>query len=182
MPIQSRVWDFMVPVKDYATVSEDQPLSEAVLTLRRVYCQVEDGTCTEAGHRTALVLDAKGTLVGILDFKSILAVLVPEIAGGVSARLESLGVTVTFAEADVLDIDETRAAFRARVLRNAQTRVKDVMLKLRGTIAADSDLMDALKLMYKNRIVVLPVFRDSELVGVLRDSDLFLAVASVFSE
>jgi CBS domain-containing protein len=182
MPIQSKVRDFMVPVEDYATVSEDQALRDAVVNLRRVYCQVEDGACTEAGHRTALVLDAKGSLVGILDFKSILAVLVPEIAGGVSAKLESLGVTMTFAEADVLDMDETSAAFRARVLRNAQTRVKDVMLKLRGTITADSDLMDALKLMYKNKIVVLPVFEDNELVGVLRDSDLFLAVASVFSE
>jgi CBS domain-containing protein len=42
--------------------------------------------------------------------------------------------------------------------------------------------MDGLKLMYKNKIVVLPVFSHGELVGVLRDSDLFLAVASVFSE
>ncbi len=182
MPIQSKVRDVMVPVKDYATVLEDQPLRDAVVNLRRVYCQVEDGTCTEAGHRTALVLDAKGVLVGILDFKSILAVLVPEIAGGVDAKLESLGVTMTFAEADALDMDEARAGFRARVLRNAQTRVKDVMLKLRGTITADSDLMDGLKLMYKNKIVVLPVFSDSELVGVLHDSDLFLAVAGVFSE
>lgn len=182
MPITKKVRDVMIPIEDYSMVREDQPLKDAVMKLRKVYCQIEDGACTEAGHRTALVVDARGELVGILDFKSILAVLVPEIAGGVTAKLETLGVTMAFAEADALDMDEARAGFRARVLRNAETRVKDVMLNLRGTIHADLDLMDGLKLMYQNKVVVLPVFRDSELVGVLRDSDLFLAVASVFAE
>jgi CBS domain-containing protein len=182
MPIAKKVRDMMVPVEDYALVKEDQPLRDAVMTLRKVYCQVEDGKCTEAGHRTALVIDDRSDLVGILDFKGILAVLVPEIAGGLSARLEALGVTIAYAQADAVDLDEARAGFRARVIRNAETPVRDVMLKLRGTISADADLMDALKLMYRNKIVVLPVFDGEKLVGVLRDSDLFLAVAGVFVE
>lgn len=182
MPIRKKVRDVMIPVRDYAMVREDQVLRDAVMTLRKVYCQVEDGACTEAGHRTALVVDARGQLVGILDFKSILAVLVPEIAGGLNEKLEALGVTMAFAQADALDVDETRASFTARVLRNAETRVKDVMLKLRGTISADSDLIEGLKLMYANKVIVLPVFGDGELVGVLRDSDLFLALAKIFSE
>jgi hypothetical protein len=147
--------------------------------LRQVYCEVENGTCTEAGHRTALVLNDDQELVGILDFKGILSVLIPEIAGSLSSKLASLGVSATFAQAGASDLDETKLGFQARVLKNAETIVKDVMLKIRGTIGPDADLVQALKIIYKNKIVVLPVIEGNKLVGVVRDSDLFLAVTAI---
>ena len=79
MPVELKVKDLMVPLDDYAVTTADKTLKEAVPELMRIYCQVETGKCTEAGHRTSLVLDANGNLVGILDFKSILKVLMPEI-------------------------------------------------------------------------------------------------------
>jgi CBS domain-containing protein len=182
MPIKKKVRDFLVPLSAYAVTTVDKDLAEAVQALRKVYCEVEDGKCTEAGHRTILVLDNAGKLVGILDFKSILKILMPEIAGGISARLEALGVSIAFAQADTPDLDEVLISFRARVIKNAETRVSDVMLKLRGVIDADADLLDALKLIYNNKITVLPVFEGSKLVGVIRDSDLFLAVAEILAE
>jgi CBS domain-containing protein len=54
------------------------------------------------------------------------------------------------------------------------------MLKVRGTIDADADLMDALRLIYRNKVHMLPVFDAGKLVGVIRDSDLFLVVADIF--
>jgi CBS domain-containing protein len=72
--------------------------------------------------------------------------------------------------------------FAARVIKNAETSVKDVMLKVRGTIGPDADLMEALKVIHKNKIVVLPVCEGDKLVGVVRDSDLFLAVTAVLME
>ena len=42
--------------------------------------------------------------------------------------------------------------------------------------------MEALKTIYKNKITVVPVYEGDRLVGVLRDSDLFLAVADVLME
>ena len=124
----------------------------------------------------ALVVDDSGTLVGILDFKSILKVLIPEVAGGLTAKLEALGVSIAFAQADSADLDETRLGFRARVIKNADTRVKDVMLAIRGIIDAEADLLEALKLIYNNKITVLPVYEGKKLIGVVRDSDLFLTV------
>ena len=93
---------------------------------------METGRCTEAGHRASLVLDAQGDLVGILDFKSILEVLIPEIAGGISGKLQTLGISVAFAEADAHDMDQSKDGFRSRVRQNSQTHVKDVMLKVRS--------------------------------------------------
>ena len=182
MPIQMKVKDIMVPIDEYAVTRVDKTLKEAVPELMRIYCQVETGKCTEAGHRTSLVLDAEGELAGILDFKSILAVLIPEIAGGISGKLHALGVSIAFAEADAHDMDQSKHGFRSRVRQNAQTHVKDVMLKIRGTIDADAGFLDALKMIYRNKITILPVYEAGKLVGVVRDSDLFLAAANVLIE
>jgi uncharacterized membrane protein len=182
MPVQLKVKEIMVPIGDYAVTTTDKPLKEAVPELMKIYCQVETGKCTEAGHRTSLVLDTKGELVGILDFKSILKILIPEIAGGVSGKLHALGVSIAFAEADAHDMDQAKQGFRSRVRQNAQTLVKDVMLKIRGTIDSNAGFLDALKMIYRNKITVLPVYEGGKLVGVLRDSDLFLAAANVLIE
>jgi len=182
MPDQLKVKDMMIPIDDYAVTNADKPLKEAVPTLMKIYCQVETGKCTEAGHRTSLVLDARGELVGILDFKRILDVLIPEIAGGISGKLRSMGISIAFAEAGAHDMDHAKHGFRSRVRQNAQTPVKDVMLKVRGTIDADAGFLDALKMIYRNKLTVLPVYEAGKLVGVLRDSDLFLAAANVLTE
>ncbi|MBW1726712.1 MAG: CBS domain-containing protein [Deltaproteobacteria bacterium] len=182
MPVKLKVKDMMVPIDDYAVTTADKTLKEAVPDLMRIYCQVETGKCTEAGHRTSLVLDSQGKLVGIMDFKSILKVLIPEIAGGISGKLQALGISMAFAEADAHDMDSSTHGFRSRVRQNAQTRVSDVMLKLRGTIDADAGFLDALKMIYRNKVTVLPVLEGDKLVGVLRDSDLFLEAANVLME
>jgi CBS domain-containing protein len=182
MPLTRKVSDLIVPLNDYAVVNQDSPLSEAILALRKVYCQVETGKCTEAGHRNILVLDSSKKLVGILDFRTILQVMIPEITGGLTDRLEALGVTMAFAQAASLELDESRLSFRARVIKNADTKIKHVMLKVKGVIEAQDDLLTALKLMYANKITVLPVYDGPELIGVLRESDLFLTVAEIITE
>jgi CBS domain-containing protein len=179
---QKKVRDLMIPIQDCATVRSNEPLKEAALRLRAVYCEVETGKCTEAGHRTALVLDEAGGLVGILDFKGILGILIPELAGGLGAKFQALTSSVAFAEADAPELDETEAKFKARVIKNSNLPIKDAMLKVRGTIEADADIMDALKTIYRNKIVVLPVMDQGKIAGLIRDSDLFLAMADILTE
>ena len=53
MPIELKVKDIMVPIEDYAVTTEDKLLKEAVPELMQIYCEVEIGKCTEAGHRTS---------------------------------------------------------------------------------------------------------------------------------
>lgn len=173
----------MVPLADYATATPETLLKDAVLEMRKIYCEVETGECTEAGHRTALVLDGKNNLVGIIDFRSILKTLIPELSGGLGERLASLGMSVAFAEAGTAELDEAEAGFNSRVAKFAETKVGDMMLKIRGKgIQADDRLIDGLKTMYRLKVTVMPVYDGKDLVGVLRDSDLFLATASLLSE
>jgi CBS domain-containing protein len=171
----------MIPIKDYAVTSPDNTLQEAIFEMRRIYCEVETGKCTEAGHRTGLVmLDSK--LVGIIDFQTVLRALMPEIAGKLSDKLAALGLSIAFAEADASELDDAKAGFKERVLQNATTKVADIMLKLRGHIDADAEIMEALKVMHRNKVTVLPVFEGETVVGVLRDSDLFLAAANILAD
>lgn len=179
MLLNRKVRDRMIPLENYPTVSPDATLREAALSLRTSFCELDSGMCTEAGPRTVLVVDENGKLIGILDFNSFLETMIPEIAGGLSAKLSAIGVSIAFAQADAEALDESRIGFRARVIKNAETRVRDIMLKIRGTIDADSRLLDGLKKMYRKKIVVLPVYDGDKLVGVLRDADLFLAVTDV---
>lgn len=182
MPLTTKVKDVMLPIADYAVVNEKASLKDAALSLRKIYCETEVGTCTEAGHRAALVVNENGELVGILDFRAILRVFIPEIAGGLTAKLEMLGVSIAFAQGDAPDLDEANLGLRARVIKNAEVPVKEAMLKVRGTTDTESDLIEALKLIYRNKITVLPVYEGDKLVGVVRDSDLFLSVASILAE
>jgi predicted transcriptional regulator len=183
MFLDKHVKDLLIPLEVCATTHVDKPLREAVNELRTVFCEIESGKCTEAGHRTSLVLDDNEKLVGILDFQAILKVLIPEIAGSLSEKLQALGVSIAFAEGDTPHLDESNQRLMARVTKNAETKVGDIMLKLRGKNATtDMTLVDALKIMYRNKITTLPVYENEKLVGVLRDSDLFLATANILSE
>jgi CBS domain-containing protein len=182
MFLEKKVRDLMIPISDYSVTSADKTLQEAILEMRRIYCEVESGKCTEAGHRTSLVMSPDGKLDGILDFQCILRALMPEIAGKLSDKLAALGLSIAFAEADAHDLDEAKAGFKERVLENARTKVGAIMLKLRGHIDADAEMMDALKMMHRSKVTVLPVFEGDKVVGVLRDSDLFLSIANILAD
>ncbi len=179
---EKKIRDIMIPLEKYAVVSKESTLRETVAILQRSYCELESGMCTEAGPRTVFVVDDKNNLLGILDFRTILKALIPEIGGGLTKKLEALGISVTYAEQGTPSLDEARADFFARAQRNAQTKVTDIMLKIKGTIQSDADILDALKLTFKNKITKLPVYDGDVLVGVVRDTDLFLAVAEILNE
>lgn len=183
MPLRKKVRDIMVPLADYATTSPEKTLKEAVLEMRKIYCEIEVGACTEAGHRTSLVLDEDNSLVGIIDFRVILKTLIPEIAGSFSEKISAIGASIAFAEAGAPELDESEAGFNERVTRYAETKVGDMMLKIHGKgIQAEERLINALKMMYRWKVTVIPVYDGEELVGALRDSDLFLATASTLNQ
>lgn len=56
------------------------------------------------------------------------------------------------------------------------------MLKVRGKIEVDVNPLDVLKMFFKNKITVIPVFENGKVVGVVRDSDMFLATAGILME
>ena len=54
--------------------------------------------------------------------------------------------------------------------------VRDIMLKVRGTIDADVSMEDGFKIVVEQNLTVLPVYKGDTAVGLIRDTDIFLAI------
>ena len=70
-----KVVDLMVPLSEYATVSEDATLYEAVLELEKAQ---EEFDHTRYRHRAILVLDSDGKVIGKLSQLDALKALEPK--------------------------------------------------------------------------------------------------------
>ncbi len=71
------VKDLMVPLEEYATVTEDATLYEAVLSLEEAQENFEDKH-TRYRHRAILILDKDGNVVGKLGQLDVLRALEPK--------------------------------------------------------------------------------------------------------
>ena len=54
--------------------------------------------------------------------------------------------------------------------------VKDIMLKVKGTIDASASVEEGLRTIVQKKISVLPVYDGDKAVGLIRDTDIFLAI------
>jgi len=181
MGISQKIADIMIPLDEAAIVTVDTPLKDVIKVLRKLYCEVEDGKCTEAGFRDVLVLDEDRQVVGIVDFQCILEVLVPEITGNLSAKVHALWDALGTVSKSVR-LEDPKLALRARIMKNAERRAGDVMLRIKATIMIDADVLEALMVLCQNKISMLPVYDGKQPVGVVRDSDLFLRIAAMVHE
>jgi len=55
-------------------------------------------------------------------------------------------------------------------------KVKDIMLKAEGSIDADASLLEGLQTIVQKKVSILPVYDGEKAVGLIRDTDIFLAM------
>ena len=55
-------------------------------------------------------------------------------------------------------------------------KVKDIMLKVKGMIDADASMEEGLRTIVQKKVSVLPVYEGDKAVGLIRDTDFFLAI------
>jgi predicted transcriptional regulator len=173
--VKKKVEDLMVPIEKYAVTTAESSLREAVSKLEEGFLKVDPSE----RHRTILVLDQSMKLVGIIDFRRIIEVLIPECSEKLRKKLEDLGLALRSIRSPLEDLEEAGAKFKNRVMNNAETRVADVMLRTRGSVQMGADLVEAIKIKCSNKLTVLPVYNGDKLVGVLRDVDVFLNIAEI---
>ncbi len=176
-----RVRDIMLPLSKYSVVPHDATLKQVVLHIKNAYCDSRERVCSRAGPRIVFVVDEKGNLLGIIDLKMVLKVLIPEITGGVGDKFSIHAMSIAFAEADASLFDETKSAFLARVKRNSEKSVSEIMGRITFTIQADADVFEAISIFLNNEVESIPVYEDNKLVGVLRDRDIFILLSSLLS-
>ena len=173
--IKKTASDVMVPLAQFPVVKAEDSVREAVRRLTKVFLREHD----EEKVRTILVVDDAHHVVGVVSFRKILKSLVPEALGKLSERLRALGLSVAFAQAGFEELAGARAEFNERVVEEASMQVKEIMTKTKTSVRTDTPLVEAITTKFKEDLDVLPVYSGDRPVGVLRDVELFLALAEV---
>lgn len=171
------VKDLMVPIEEYATVSEDATLYEAVLALEEV--QRKPST-REYKHRAVLVCSASGKVVGKLSQLDVLRALEPKFK-----KLGNVGLLGRFGLGpDVVKIITKELSLLENPLDDlckkvARIRVRDVMHSpSEGEYVAETaSLNEAIRQLVLGPHQSLLVTRGEAIVGVLRLTDVYVEIS-----
>jgi CBS domain-containing protein len=172
------VKDLMVPLSEYATVSEDATLYEAVLALEKAQESFEDKH-TRYSHRAILILDKDGNVAGKLSQLDVLKALEPKYQDLLEGRgLQRFGLSRQFMQS-MLQQYRLFAEPLEEICRKAgEKNVKQFMYEPgEGEYVTEKASMgEAIHQLIMGHHQSLLVTRDKKIVGILRLTDVFAAV------
>lgn len=176
------VKELMVPLSEYATVHEGSTLFEAVQALEKAQ---EEFDHTKYRHRAVLILDKHRRVIGKLTQMDVLWALEPKTKS--SKDIEELS-RFGFSDALVRTLRKERR-LRGEPLKDlctkaAKLKVEDFMqAPTEGEYVDEKTSLDMAihQLLLGNHLSLL-VTRGKEIVGILRQTDVFAAVFHTMKE
>jgi CBS domain-containing protein len=172
----------MVPLSEYATVSQDATLSEAVQALREAQANFDP---SKYRHRAILIYDEKNRIVGKVNFQAVLRGMEPKYDSMLSDSSPlHLGFTMNFQRAIIEQLKLWDDPLDDLCAKAASVKVKSFMTTPRPEeqIAADSPLNEAIHYLILGHHQSLMVTEADEVVGILRLTDVFELVAESVSK
>lgn len=168
---EKRVVEIMVPIENYTTLDEDQTVSDAILKLKESFSSmISTSRLMESSHRSVLVFDDTGNVKGLLVIDDLLEGIKP-------AYLKA--AKPSMADSIVYSPMFWSGMFTTEVKRLAKMKIKEVMSAAPPTIDVDANLMEAAHMMMKNKVARLAVTKQKDVVGVIREHDLFFEMEKV---
>ena len=168
----------MVPLDEYVTVSEDATLYEAVMALEKAHEDLDRSRYLYL-HRAVLVYDEDKKIIGKISQLDALRALEPRYAEmGDSEKVYLAGFSPQFLKSmmeqftlwsDPL-IDICKKAAKRKVSSFMHTPTKGEYIDIEGT------LQEACHLLVMGHHQSLLVTKNSEIVGILRMTDVFKEV------
>ncbi|MDJ0765517.1 MAG: CBS domain-containing protein [Myxococcota bacterium] len=172
-----KVKDLMLPLSEYATISGERTIQEALNALDKAQLDLTD---ERHHHRSVLVLDEAGEVVGKLSHWAILRKLEPKFL-----KDEDLAV-ISGANVDPEYIDEMESSLSGFVYsltalckRASGIKAKDAMVPMTESIDEEESLLVAVHQFVVSHAQSMLVTRECRSVGTLRLSDVFEAVADI---
>jgi CBS domain-containing protein len=174
---EKKVKEVMLSLEEYATVSEDATVAEALERLS----EAQDGLERDRHrYRAILVLDREGKVVGKLTHWAVLRSLEPTFAA--QADDEALW-RARLNEDFVRSLKKSFSLFRGSLSRMCQEaarkKVRDAMVPAKESIDEEARLTDAIYQMVVGHWQSMLVTRKDKVVGIVRLSDVFEEVASL---
>ena len=169
--VEKKVIDLMVFIKEFTTLTEDRTVQEAVAQLKDTFSpKVSTSRLMETLHRSILVLDNRGMVKGSMTIADLLKAIMPAY---LSAPKPSMAESIVYSPMFWTGM------FNKDVKLLAPKKLKDVMSEAPLVIDGDSNLMEAAHMMVSNAVTRLCVEKDGEVVGVIRQQDLFFEIDKI---
>jgi len=172
------VKDLMVPLSEYATVSEDATLYEAVLSLEEAQEKFEDKH-TRYRHRAILVLDKDGKVIGKIGQLDVLRALEPKYKQMVQGEgSHRYGFTSQFMQSMLQDYQLFADPLEDICHKAGEQNVKEYMVTpTEGEfVSEDASLDVAVHQLIMGHHQSLLVTRGDKIVGILRLTDVFASI------
>jgi CBS domain-containing protein len=178
-----KVEEIMVPLAQYATVSEDASLKEAVQSLERAQKEFDQ---ERYRHRAVLVLDKEGRFVGKLNQHDVVMALEPEyrrVSGLNSVR--RFGLSPRYLESIARQHGFWSTPFEGLCKSASDLKVKEIMYPPdEGEfIENDAPVSRALhRLVVGRHHSLLVTDKHHNIVGILRLADIFALVCQTLQD
>jgi len=171
-PQENRVREVMIPLADYTTLTGEATIKDAVDALNESFgAKVSASHIMETGHRSILILDQRGQLEGVLTILDLLRAIMPAY---LSAPKPSMADSIQYSPMFWTGM------FTREVRDLASKRIKEFMSPPPPTIDENANLMEAAYAMVKDQARRLAVVRGNQVVGVIREQDLFFEMERLF--
>jgi DNA-binding response OmpR family regulator len=162
---EKNVTEVMIPLEEYTTLKGEQTVKEAIFSLKESFTsKVSTSRIMETGHRSILIFDDRNRMQGIVAIVDLLEGIMPAY---LSAPKPSMADSIKYSPMF------WKGMFTREVKELAKKKIKDIMSPAPLTIDNESNLMEAAGRMIENRVRRLAVVRSGEVVGVIREQDLF---------
>ena len=173
------VKDIMAPIDDYNKIQMDAPLCDVLGILRENHEKLKSG---EKGkfHKTIIVIDGSGKIVGKLSLYDLVRGLVPEKAK--KPELSRMYYrTLSSRAAEVADeVSQVQERFQwlnhtflDLVKQETQKKISEVMAPLHPLLHEDDTMNKAIYIMFKENIRQPGVVRGDQIVGIVNLIDIF---------
>jgi CBS domain-containing protein len=173
-----KISELMVPLSEYATVSENATLFDAVSALEEAQERFEDKH-TRYRHRAILVLGADGKVIGKLSQLDVLRALEPKYQEMIQGSgIQRFGFTRSFTKS-ILEDYKLFADPMDDLCRKAGSESVRAHMYTPGEgeyVSENASLGEAIHQLIMGHHQSLLVTRDDKIVGILRLTDVFAAV------
>ena len=165
------VKDIMLPIDEYAIVTEDATIYDAFLALEEAQKKVKPG---KQPHRAVLVKDKNNKIVGKLGHLGFLRALEPGYQNlGQLDVLSKAGLTKDFITSMMKNYDLFQDELDDIRHRTKSSKIKDVMRTVTEHIDINEPLNEAVHKIIMWQTLSILVTKDDDVVGILRLSDLY---------
>jgi CBS domain-containing protein len=177
--MQPTVKDLMVPLHEYATVSQDATLFEAVIALENAQSEFDQNRYR---HRAVLILDKSGNVVGKVSQLDILRAMEPKYGDmGDHVPLTRFGYSSKFISSLLEKFSLWETPIHETCQKAMNQKVADFMhVPSEGEyVEEESTLTGAIHHLVMGHHQSLLVTKGKKIVGILRLTDVFKEITQI---